>query len=139
MFTQQQILNALSRVKTGADYPRLVQELKLLGIVKYDHFVVDGSNIYFGADNYRVLIEHDQGPISVSKDSSSDKLKEALRIHQAGQTDYPTFCIQAGEAGVEKWECDLERMAVSYVDGKGKVLVVESIPEMTSGPGASSH
>ena len=137
MFTQQQILNALSKVKTGADYPRLVQELKLLGIVKYDHFVVNGSNIYFGADNYRVTIEHDQPKIPVSEDSSKEKLQHALQIHQAGQTDYPTFCVQAGEAGVEKWECDLKKMTVSYVDGKGKVLVVESIPEMTSGPKAS--
>jgi len=129
MFTQQQILNALSKVRTGADYPRLVQELKLLGIVKYDHFVSDGSNVYFGADNYRVTIEHDQPKIPVNKDSSKEKLKQALNIHQAGQTDYPTFCIQAGEAGVEKWECDLETMSVSYVDEKGKVLVLESIPD----------
>ena len=51
MFTQQQILNALSKVRTGADYPRLVQDLKLVGIVQYDHFVAEGSHIYFGADN----------------------------------------------------------------------------------------
>lgn len=128
MFTQQQILNALSKVRTGADYPRLVQELKILGIVKYDHFVSDGSNIYFGANNYRVTIEHEQSKIPVNKDSSKEKLKQALNIHQAGQTDYATFCIQAGEAGVEKWECDLEKMTVSYVDAKGKILVVETIP-----------
>lgn len=130
MFTREQILSALSKVKTGADYPQLVQDLKIIGISKYDHFVVDGTVIYFGDDDFRVTIEHDQPPIPVSDKSSKDKLKHSLKIHQKGETDYPTFCIHAGEAGVEKWTLDLKKMTVSYVDDKGHVLVVESIPNV---------
>jgi uncharacterized protein YbcV (DUF1398 family) len=127
MFTREQIVSALSKVKTGADYPRLVQDLKLIGIRKYDHFVADGSNIYFGDDDYRVTIEHEQTPIPVSNKSSKDKLKHALKIHQKGETDYPTFCIHAGEAGIEKWTLDLKKMTVSYIDKEDKTLLVEAI------------
>lgn len=127
MFTKEQILSALSKVQTGADYPRLVQDLKIIGIRKYDHFVADGSNIYFGDDDYRVTIEHDQAPIHVNNKSSKDLLKQSLKVHQQGETDYPTFCIHAGEAGVEKWTCDLKKMTVSYIDKEDKTLLVETI------------
>jgi len=127
MFTKEQILSALSKVQTGADYPRLVQDLKIIGIRKYDHFVADGSNIYFGDDDYRVTIEHDQVPIHVNNKSSKDLLKQSLKVHQNGETDYPTFCIHAGEAGVEKWTCDLKKMTVSYIDKEDKTLLVETI------------
>ena len=127
MFTREQILSALSKVRTGADYPRLVQDLRIIGIRKYDHFVADGSNVYFGENDYRVIIEHEQPPIQVSDKSSKDKFKHSLKIHQKGETDYPTFCVHAGEAGIEKWTCDLKKMKVSYVDKEGKTLVEESI------------
>jgi uncharacterized protein YbcV (DUF1398 family) len=127
MFTREQILSALSKVQTGADYPRLVQDLRIIGIRKYDHFVADGSNIYFGDDDYRVTIEHDQVPIHVNNKSSKDLLKQSLKVHQNGETDYPTFCIHAGEAGVEKWTCDLKKMTVSYIDKEDKTLLEETI------------
>ena len=128
MFTKEQIQEASSKVKSGADYPRLVQDLKKMGILKYDHFVTDGSNIYYGADNFSLKTEHDQEPIPINNTSSADKLKHTIKIHQAGQTDYPTFCLQAADAGVEKWVSDLAKMTVSYVDKAGQTLVEEAIP-----------
>jgi uncharacterized protein YbcV (DUF1398 family) len=128
MFTKEQIQQASSKVKSGADYPRLAQDLKKLGILKYDHFITDGSNIYYGAAGFSLKTEHDQEPIPVNNISSADKLKHTIKIHQAGQTDYPTFCLQAGEAGVGKWVSDLTKMTVSYVDKAGQTLVEEEIP-----------
>jgi uncharacterized protein YbcV (DUF1398 family) len=128
MFTKEQIQEAASKVQSGADYPRLIQDLKKLGVSKYDHFVADGSNIYYGTANYSLKIEHDQELIPVNDISSADKLKHTIKMHQAGQTDYPTFCLQAAEAGVEKWVSDLTKMTVSYVDKAGHTLIEEEIP-----------
>jgi hypothetical protein len=41
MFTKDMIVAAQARVKSGADYPRLVQELKEMGVQSYDHVVAD--------------------------------------------------------------------------------------------------
>lgn len=49
-----------------------------------------------------------------------DKLKHAISIHQQGQTDYPTFCQQASDAGVEKWTNHMIEMTGTYFNKKGK-------------------
>jgi uncharacterized protein YbcV (DUF1398 family) len=128
MFTKEQIEAATAEVRTGADYPRLVQNLKELGVRTYEHMVADGSNIYYGDENHSVRIAHAQKPIPVADRPSAEKLKHAIGIHQRGQTTYPEFCQQAGEAGVSKWDSDLEQMTVTYVDRADRVLVVEPIP-----------
>jgi len=49
-------------------------------------------------------------------------------VHQSGQTDYPTFCLQSAGAGVEKWVTDISNLTVTYLDKKGNTLVLENIP-----------
>ncbi|MBO0322236.1 DUF1398 family protein [Muricauda sp. CAU 1633] len=51
-------------------------------------------------------------------------------VHQHGQTDYPTFCKQAAEAGVEKWTTHMVEKTITYWDKKGQKLIVEPIPEL---------
>ncbi len=122
MFTEQQVKEAHAKVKTGADYPSYVQELKKLGVVKYDFIVKNGANVFFGEGNFSVKKQ------KVAMNSSSNKLSHTIAIHQQGKTDFPTFCVQAAEAGVEKWTSDLKKMAVIYYDCKGKELLAEPIP-----------
>jgi uncharacterized protein YbcV (DUF1398 family) len=130
MFSREQIEAATAKVRSGADYPRLVQEFKNLGIRRYEHFVVDSSNVYHGDGGYTVRIAHPQEKISVADESSAEKLKHALAIHQRGETTYPTFCEQAGAAGVAKWVSHLEAMTVSYIDKAGNAIAVEGIPSV---------
>ena len=130
MLSKESILAAYSKVKTGADFPRLVKDLKAIGVLNYDHIVSDGSNVFYGKDgsSIPVAIGVHQGPIIVSTNVSLEKLKRSLSIHQQGKTDYPTFCTQAGEAGVDKWVSDLEKMTVTYLDKSGDQILLESIP-----------
>lgn len=128
MFTKEQIQTAQAQVKSGADYPALVQAFKQLGILTYTHRVADGANTFYGADNYSVQIAYGQDAIAINEAASVEKLQHALAIHQAGKTNYLTFCLQAGEAGVEQWVSDLTKMTVAYLDKAGKVLIVENIP-----------
>jgi uncharacterized protein YbcV (DUF1398 family) len=128
MFTKEEIQEAQSKSKGGKDFPQLVQDFKTMGILLYEHWVGNGENIYFGANNYTVKIESAQALLNVNDHSSEEKLKLALKIHQAGQTDYPTFCLQSAEAGVEKWVTDMNKLTVAYLDKKGNTLVLENIP-----------
>jgi len=129
MFTIEQIHEAFGKVKSGADFPQFVQDLKSIGVTHYDNFVADGHTKYYGTDNFVIQGEAKYPSINVSNTSSADKLKHAISIHQQGQTDYPTFCLQAAEAGVEKWTTHMIEMTVAYFDKQGNHLTVEPIPQ----------
>ena len=130
MFTLQQIEAAAQNVKTGADFPKFIKELKTLGVTRNDVFVMDGMAIYYGHENYTVESGAVYENLLIAQRASADALKEALKTHQQGQTDYFTFCKQAAEAGVEKWITDINVMTVSYLASDGTVLVVEKIPSV---------
>ncbi|MCD6068551.1 MAG: phage envelope protein [Bacteroidetes bacterium] len=130
MFTLDQILEASKKVKSGADFPQLVQDLKAIGVRYYINFVADGKTKYYGTTDFLVEGKEKYPEMNISPESSADKLKSALQIHQQGQTDYLTFCKHSAEAGVEKWETDLVEMTVTYLDRQGNKLVTESIPQV---------
>lgn len=127
MFTIDQIHKAFAKVKSGADFPQFVQDLKELGVSHYDNFVSDGRTTYYGLDDFSLDSEAKYSNITVNNISSSESLKHAISIHQQGQTDYPTFCIQAAEAGVEKWRTHMIEMTVTYLDKTGNQLTIERI------------
>ncbi|WP_349351132.1 MULTISPECIES: DUF1398 domain-containing protein [unclassified Flagellimonas] len=128
MFTIGQIHEAFAKVKSGSDFPTFVQDLKKIGITHYDNFVSDGRTIYYGQDEFLLNVDAKYPEIQVSKVGSPEDLKQAIQIHQQGQTDYPTFCTQAADAGVHKWTTDTIKMTVTYLDITERALVVEPIP-----------
>lgn len=127
MFTLDQIHDAFAKVKSGADFPQFVQDLKEIGVTHYDNFVSNGRTRYFGLDEFSLDGDPKYTDMPVSEISSSESLKHAIAIHQNGQTDYPTFCKQAADAGVEKWTTHVIDMTVTYFDKYGKILIVEPI------------
>lgn len=128
MFTIEQIKEAHSKVKSGADFPRYIQELKVLGVISYDNYVADGTTRYFGPDSYLVTGEAKYLKLNVADSPSKYNLAKALKIHQAGGTDYPTFCKQAAQYGIEKWKVDLGKMTCTYYDVSGNIVIDEDIP-----------
>ena len=128
MFTIEQIKTAHSKVKSGADFPAYIKEMKTLGVQRYEHFVADGHIQYYGSDGFTIAAGAKWPPVAVAEEGSKTGLQHALVIHQQGQTDYPTFCRQSATAGVEKWIVDMEKMACTYYDKAGNMMVVEAIP-----------
>ena len=129
MFTLVQIEEAHSQVKSGADFSNYIRDIKRLGVVRFDHFVSDGHMHYAGENNDEILSEAAYDLLRTAHTSSIKSLKEALNIHQKGETDYLTFCRQSAEAGVEKWTADLTKMTCIYYDLKGDEMILEYIPE----------
>ena len=134
-FTIQQIRDAQSKVKTGADFPAFVQELINLGVRIYDTFVSDGHTIYEGLDGSRM----DSGPkydsLKVSFQRGSKQFRNYLQMHQQGKTDFGTFCKHAAETGVEKWKVDMLQMTCTYYNQAGEKMLEEQIPIPTTDHG----
>ena len=127
MFTIEQIKAAHSKVKTGADFPAYVHEMKSFGILFYEHFVSDGHTQYHGANNFILSADAKWMPVEIANTGNKEHLKHSLLIHQQGQTDYTTFCKQAAEAGVEKWIVAMQNMTCTYYDKAGNDMLVEMI------------
>jgi len=128
MFTLQSIKEAHAKVKSGADFPRYIQELKKLGVTYYENYVADGHTQYFGLDNFSITSDPKYTALPVASSSSTDILKQDLAIHQKGGTDYFTFRKQAADFGVDKWTVDIVNLTCTYYNKAGTALLVESIP-----------
>ncbi|MEO3405941.1 DUF1398 family protein [Mucilaginibacter sp. CAU 1740] len=130
MFTEQQLKAAHSKVKTGADFPAYINEIKGLGLLRYEFWVDNGRTIYYGGNSHVIATESKYPEQGISTGSSADELRHIITIHQQGQTDFNTFCKQVAHAGVEKWVIDTSLMTCTYCNLKGQVMVSEPIPEI---------
>lgn len=129
MFTERQIKAAHAKVKTGADFPAYIQEIKNLGLISYEYSVCNGKTEYFGANGHNINSDARYAPLTIADCSSSERLEHIISIHQQGQTDFVTFCRQAAEAGVEKWIIDTQKMLCTYYNKAGNKIIAEPIPE----------
>lgn len=128
MFTIDQIKQAHSKVKSGADFPNYVQDLIKLGLKSYVTFVTDSHAEYFGENDYEIYSEAKHAPLKIAVTSDAEKFVQYLKAHQQGRTDYQTFCNHSAETGVEKWKVDLNEMTCTYYNLKGEKMLVEQIP-----------
>lgn len=128
MFTIQQIKEAHSKVKSGADFPNYVQKLIEFGVESYETFVSDGHTVYYGSDGYPTRSDAKYPPLGIASLSNKTKFQKDLKEHQQGKTDYMTFCCLCAESGVEKWVVDLSKMTCTYYDRSGIELLAEIIP-----------
>lgn len=128
-FTVEQIKAAHSTVKSGADFPRYIQEIKALGVTAYETWVKDSHTEYFGAHDYRTASTPMYEDKVISNSADKTKFEFYLKIHQQGGTDYFTFCNHCAETGVEKWFVSLDKMTCSYYDKTGNKMLEEQIPQ----------
>lgn len=129
MFTREQIEAAHSKVKDGSDFPKYVEEIKSLGVKSHEVVLIDGTWNFRGDDNNFVTFKRGLESVKIAKQASPGRFKQILSNHQQGKTDYPTFCVQAGDAGDERWISDFVTMTVTYMDKGGQIVAIEPIPK----------
>ena len=127
MFQLEEIKQAHSKVKSGADFPAYVQELIKLGVKKYDTYVSDGHTLFVGEHNYRLQTAPKYAALNVNDTGNAEKFTHYLKIHQQGQTDYPAFCNHSAETGVEKWTVDTNLLTCTYYDKSNNIMLEEKI------------
>lgn len=128
MFTIEQIKEAHSKVKSGADFPAYIQDFISLGAQGYEIFVNDGHEEYFGSDNYRVAATKAYDNIIIASSTNKERFIEFLVMHQEGQTNYLTFCHHAAQCGIAKWNVNIIEMTCTYFDSTDAPILIEKIP-----------
>lgn len=128
MFTVHAIEEAHSRVKSGADFPQYIRDLYDLGIRSYEIFVRDGHASYLGQEDFVLSTPAAHATVAIAQQVDVEQFKIDLKSHQAGETDYQTFCADCARAGVDKWIVDLEGLHCTYYDSEGRPLLTEKIP-----------
>ncbi|MEQ8477838.1 DUF1398 family protein [Fulvivirga sp.] len=129
MFTVEQIKAAHSKVKSGADFPAYIKEIKSLGVTHYEAYVSDGHIDYHGADSRTVKVPAKYDPLVVAETTQVEYFKAELIAHQQGKTDFITFIKMCAETGIEKWEICMDKMSCTYYNKKGNEILVEEIPQ----------
>lgn len=129
MFTVEQIKTAHSKVKSGADFPSYINEIKALGVTHYEAYVTDGHIDYHGANNYTARVPEKYEALPIATTPNISEFKTQLIAHQQGKTDYLTFIKMCAETGIEKWEICMDKMTCTYFDKAGNEILVEVIPE----------
>ena len=128
MFTIQQIHEAHAKVKSGADFPKYMQDIIALSVTSFETFVFDNHTNYYGKDNFQIASEGFSETLTVADESNVEQFKSDLKLHQQGKTDYMTFLNDCAKSGVEKWIVVMDKMTCSYYDKAGNEMVVEVIP-----------
>ncbi len=128
MFTVEQIEKAHEKVKSGADFPKYIQEIKRLGVIAFETWVYDSHTEYFGRNEFRTasLAQYDR--LAIDDNCNGEKFKQYLKSHQQGETDYFSFCKHCAETGIEKWIVSLETMTCTYYDKAKNKVLTEQIP-----------
>jgi uncharacterized protein YbcV (DUF1398 family) len=129
MFTAEQIKTAHSKVKSGADFPSYIKEIKGLGVTHYESYVADGHIDYHGGNNYTATVPAKYGLLVIADKPKTEQFKAALLAHQQGKTDYLTFIKMCAETGIGKWEVCMDKMTCTYYDKTGKEILAEQIPQ----------
>ncbi len=130
MFTIQQIHEAHAKVKSGADFPKYMQDIIALGVTSFETFVFDNHTHYYGTNDFQIASEGFSESITIADESNVEQFKSDLKSHQQGNTDYMTFLNDCAKSGVEKWIVVMDKMTCSYYDKAGNEMVVEVIPSL---------
>ncbi len=129
MFTVEQIKTAHSKVKSGADFPSYIKEIKTLGVTHYEAYVTDGHIDYHGANDYTANVPAKYEVLFIADTAMSDEFIAELKAHQQGKTDLLTFIKMCATFGIEKWAISMDQMTCTYYDKAGNTILVETIPQ----------
>lgn len=128
MFTVEQIEIAHKKVKSGADFPKYIQEIKEIGVTAFETWVTDSHTEYFGKNGFQTKSKPKYERLNITDFCDKEKFEDYLKIHQKGETDYFTFCKHCAQTGIEKWKVNLDKMTCIYYDKAGNEILQEIVP-----------
>ena len=128
MFTVAQIKQAHGKVRSGADFPAYIKEIKAMGVTFYQVYVKDGHTDFYGADDYHTTDAAKYEALAIARTADKVLFVAALKSHQQGNTSYMEFCMDCAKFGIVKWEVCMEKMTCTYFDEAGNSILVEQIP-----------
>ncbi len=100
-----------------------------MGGTSYEAFVTDVHTDYYGENDYKTSGPAKYDVMTIAEDSNIEQFIKDIKAHQAGKTDYPTFCFDCAKSGIEKWIVRIDKMTCTYYDKSGNEILVEAIPQ----------
>lgn len=128
MFTEEQIKAAHSKVKSGADFPAYIQEIKSMGVTHYECYVTDGHTDYHGDNDPTATLPAKYEAVNIAAAPAIEEFKAGLKDHQQGKTDFLTFIKMCAATGIDKWIVSINKMTCTYYDTAGNEVLQEEIP-----------
>lgn len=128
MFTLEQIESAHSKVKSGADFPAYVQDLKNMGVNAYEIYVEDGKEIYLDQRGNILSSTAKYEKKIIHPTLNLERFKLDLKRHQKGESDYMQFIEDCAASGIVKWKMDIIKMTCTYFDIQDVEVMTEQIP-----------
>ena len=128
MFTKEQIIAAHSKVKSGADFPAYIQEIKALGVTHYECYVTDGHTDYHGANGHTANVPAKYDALIIADSTDAEQFKAELIAHQQGKSTFLEFIKAIASYGIASWTISMEKMTCTYYDKAGREVLVEKIP-----------
>jgi len=128
MFTAAQVMAAHSKVRSGADFPAYIREIKAMGVTHYECYVADGHIDYHGVNGHTAKVPAKYEALAVADNANTAQFKTDLQAHQQGHSDFLTFIQATATSGVAKWEIDMDKMTCTYFDKAGNMVLTEHIP-----------
>ncbi|RZJ33206.1 MAG: DUF1398 domain-containing protein [Flavobacterium sp.] len=127
MPTLQQIHTLHSKVKSGADFPAYIKDIKKIGVTSYETFVTDGRTDYFADNSDKITSPAKYEPVAVAPECDQPQFRFDLKEHQQGKSDFQTFIALSAKSGIEKWAVSMKKMTCTYYDKAGNEILVEEI------------
>jgi len=118
------------KLYTGPDFPKLVREYKIMGIVTNVYNIETGLVIY---TNKQQDVIEDSGvkvDIGIPQNSNYEEAMLGIKRNQKGESDFIAFCREVAKSGIYKWIVDLESMTCNYYDKQEKMIISEVIPQI---------
>lgn len=128
MFTAEDVKAAHSKVKSGADFPAYIKEIKTMGVTHYECYVSDGHTDYHGKD-HTATVAAKYPEIQIADKVDEETFRAELKAHQQGKTDFMTFIRMCADTGIEKWMILMDTMTCTYFDKANNEILVEKIPD----------
>ncbi len=121
-------INKAHSLYTGPDFPKLIREFKVMGMVTNIFNLETGVVSYINKEGEYLYGKGFAVDFNIEDRADYETALAALQRNQKGDTNFPTFCIEIAKTGIYKWISDLDKMTCSYYDKQEKIIIEEKIP-----------
>lgn len=128
---KKRIADIITRGKTEQwPYPKIFEALKEAGVRSYEADVASHSIIYYGhVDSFTEPPPPDFLRLKPTQTFDKAGVKLAIQRNQNNQTDYSGFLQEIANAGVQRYQVDMNERTVTYLGHAGEAYV-EKVPQI---------
>jgi uncharacterized protein YbcV (DUF1398 family) len=131
-FDKTRIEEIVSRSKIEQwPYPKIFEALKEAGVLSYEADVASHSIVYYGhVDSYTEPVPADFLRLKPALTFDKAALHLAIRRNQTKQTDFAGFLHEIAQAGVQRYQVDMNTRTVAYLGHAGEEYI-EKVPQLS--------